>query len=544
MKTLIRKYDYGGTAPYTKNPNTWGSGMSLSSVVPAVDLSYIDKDKLGNTGQTGKSSGIFGSILGSIGGAEGVSSFMNGITSLIQPGSLTPSNPLVSVGGDMMKNIAGNIASKIGISANPASGLIGAATDLGVGMLGKAFGKNTNYSDTGSQIANQVAGVASMFGPIGMAAGAAIKLANMFGSKEVEGVTHNEETQNTLGSSYGLSQYDRDTKNFGLFGRGQAKRYEQEVNKMRGILARADDVAEDTKNDKLRQQGSIEGINSRNRMELVGGFRSLHVKKGGVLFNMDFVDNCMKMKNGGNIIEKPNKNMTLEQFMKYISDTGRMSNDYDYESFYNDKGMFNKWLENELLHPSSAHFYDKYKKPNHITFSEESIYSNENMKGGRWINEDGKTYFIPTDINIKNAGGEDKLREYFKIHEPGIILSFPDNDTLYMKNGGTFNIIPSGALHKERHRLEKDNPIFGDDRTTNKGIPVIEIKDNGEIKQHAEIERDEIIFRKECTDKLLELMNSDDEDAAFKAGELLIDEIFNKTHDNTGMIRRIKVDKK
>ena len=407
MKTLIRKYDYGGVAPYTKNPNTWGSGVSLSSVVPAVDLSYIDKDKLGDTGQTRKSSGIFGSILNSIGGTEGASSLMNGITSLIQPGSLTPSNPLVSVGGDMMKGIAGNIASKIGISANPASGLIGAATDLGVGMLGKAFGKNTNYSDTGSQIANQVAGAASMFGPIGMAAGAAIKLANMFGSKEVEGVTHNEETQNTLGSAYGLSQYDRDTKNFGLFGRGQARKYEREVNKMRGILARADDVADDTRYDKLRQQGSIEGINSRNRMELAGGFRPLRVKKGGVLFNMDFVDNCMKMK-----------------------------------------------------------------------------------------------------------------------------------------NGGTFNIIPSGALHKERHRLEKDNPIFGDDKTTNKGIPVIEIKDNGDIKQHAEIERDEIIFRKECTDKLLELMNSDDEDAAFKAGELLIDEIFNKTHDNTGMIRRIKVDKK
>ncbi|WP_348240775.1 hypothetical protein, partial [Salmonella enterica] len=86
---------------------------------------------------------------------------------------------------------------------------------------------------------------------IGMAAGAAIKLANMFGSKEVEGVTHNEETQNALGSAYGLSQYDRDTKNFGLFGRRQAKKYEQEVNKMKGILARADDVADDTRNDRL-----------------------------------------------------------------------------------------------------------------------------------------------------------------------------------------------------------------------------------------------------------------------------------------------------
>lgn len=407
MKTLIRKYDYGGVAPYVKNPNTWGSGASLSSVVPAVDLSYIDKDGFGSTGQTGGGSGFFGSILNSIGGAGGASSLMNGVTNLIQPGSTTPSNPLVAAGGDMMKGIAGNIAGKIGISSSPASGLVGAATDLGVGMLGKAFGKNTNYSDTGSQIANQIAGVASMFGPWGMAAGAAIKLANMLGSKEVKGVTHSEESQNALGSAYGLSQYDRDTKNFGLFGRRQAKKYEEEVNKMRGILARADDVAEDTRYDKLRQQGSIEGINSRNRMELTGGFRSLRVKKGGVLFNMDFVDNCMKMK-----------------------------------------------------------------------------------------------------------------------------------------NGGTFNIIPSGALHKERHGLEKDNPIFGDDKTTNKGIPVIEIKSNGEIKQHAEIERDEIIFRKECTDKLLEFMNSDDEDAAFKAGELLIDEIFNKTHDNTGMIRRIKVDKK
>nr|DAT77875.1 MAG TPA: hypothetical protein [Caudoviricetes sp.] len=40
---------------------------------------------------------------------------------------------------------------------------------------------------------------------------------------------------------------------------------------------------------------------------------------------------------------------------------------------------------------------------------------------------------------------------------------------------------------------------------TKKGIPVVADKENGEIEQQAEIEKEEIIFRLEVTKKLEEL---------------------------------------
>lgn len=108
----------------------------------------------------------------------------------------------------------------------------------------------------------------------------------------------------------------------------------------------------------------------------------------------------------------------------------------------------------------------------------------------------------------------------------------------FLKNGGTVNVIPSGALHKERHHIE--DKVEGLEEVSNKGIPVITVTD-GNVKQHAEIERNEIILRYELSCKLEELSKSEDEDADLIAGEMLVDEIFNNTDDNTGLIRKVKV---
>lgn len=550
MKKLIKKYDWGGSLPQVNDPNQWSSGASLSSFTTIPALTSIDLERQDTSpfkpsfmnNLMDENTGV-GKIFSALGGAPGLTQTFSGLSQLVQPGSGTGAGSAV---GSILGNVIGKGGSKLfGISPNPMSGLVGSASTFGVNMLGKVFGKDTNYSDVGSNILNGVADGLNMLGPWGMAASGLIKLTNMLGSQTVKGVKHNEQSQKTLGSSYNLSQYDMADKTFGIAGIGKAKKYKKQVNHNREILGRADDVSYDTYQDNLRKEGSLDGIISRNKMEESGGIKTFSVKKGGVLLDVDFAKRCLSRRNGGNLIHMPEENMSLIQFMKYISDTGRMSDDYDYESFFNDKDLFKKWLKYELSNPMKAHFSDKYKKPNHITFSEESIYSNEKTKGGRWLNEDGKMYFIPTDLNIKNAGGEDKLREYFKINEPNVTLSFPDNDTLYMKKGGTFNVIPSGNLHKERHNLENKTNIFNDyTMVTSKGIPVIEIKDGGVVKQHAEIERDELIFRKEATDNLIELMNSDEEDSDFKAGELILDELFNKTHDNSGLIRKIKIDSK
>lgn len=103
------------------------------------------------------------------------------------------------------------------------------------------------------------------------------------------------------------------------------------------------------------------------------------------------------------------------------------------------------------------------------------------------------------------------------------------------KNGGELNIIPEGALHKNLHHMENDENI------TKKGIPVVSENKDGEITQQAEIERSEIILRLDLTQKLEKMLKkynsdisqSEKDEIAEKAGQIMVDELLNKTVDNT-----------
>ena len=80
-----------------------------------------------------------------------------------------------------------------------------------------------------------------------------------------------------------------------------------------------------------------------------------------------------------------------------------------------------------------------------------------------------------------------------------------------------------------------------DENITKKGIPVVSEDENGKIVQNAEIERSEIVLRLSLTQKLEKMLkqyNSDisqkeKDDVATKAGQILVDELLNKTIDNT-----------
>ena len=103
------------------------------------------------------------------------------------------------------------------------------------------------------------------------------------------------------------------------------------------------------------------------------------------------------------------------------------------------------------------------------------------------------------------------------------------------KNGGELNIIPEGALHKNLHHMENDENI------TKKGIPVVSEDENGKTVQNAEIERSEIVLRLSLTQKLEKMLKQYNSDisqkekdvVATKAGQILVDELLNKTIDNT-----------
>ena len=104
------------------------------------------------------------------------------------------------------------------------------------------------------------------------------------------------------------------------------------------------------------------------------------------------------------------------------------------------------------------------------------------------------------------------------------------------KNGGAVNVIPDGALHKNRHHLEDVDEKF--EEVTTKGIPVITEGDG--ITQHAEVEREEIIFNLDVTKQLEKLMEDGSDEAAIEAGKLLVHEILENTVDNTGLINKVE----
>lgn len=104
--------------------------------------------------------------------------------------------------------------------------------------------------------------------------------------------------------------------------------------------------------------------------------------------------------------------------------------------------------------------------------------------------------------------------------------------------GGTVNVIPDGALHAHKHHLEDISPEY--EQVTSKGIPVVTEEEGGKLKQHAEIERNEIIFRLEVTKKLEELMKDGSDEAAIEAGKLLVHEILENTVDNTGLLNTVE----
>lgn len=123
--------------------------------------------------------------------------------------------------------------------------------------------------------------------------------------------------------------------------------------------------------------------------------------------------------------------------------------------------------------------------------------------------------------------------EEYKALYPGTTQAF--------KQGGQMNVIPEGALHARKNNME----LAKEGEVTHKGIPVVD--NQGE--QQAEIERNEIIFTKETTDKIEgyykkfkddSTSTSEKDQLAIKCGKFLVDQILNNTDDKTGLIEEVK----
>lgn len=105
------------------------------------------------------------------------------------------------------------------------------------------------------------------------------------------------------------------------------------------------------------------------------------------------------------------------------------------------------------------------------------------------------------------------------------------------------NIIPDGALHKNRNHLSEHNDELKD-QITEKGIPVVSENVDGTITQHAEVEVGEVIFNlantKIIEDYWQQYKETGDDSIAIECGKFLTKELLRNTVDKAGIKKSVE----
>lgn len=132
----------------------------------------------------------------------------------------------------------------------------------------------------------------------------------------------------------------------------------------------------------------------------------------------------------------------LTDALKTYGAPGTPGNDYetkltpDLEDKYNQKFGpedskdydMRGWLQanpNADPNASGVHYPDTFKKPNHPTFSDQSMYHSPDTQGGKWTTDDqGKDVFTPGPQNLKN--GISVTQDYLKQNDPNVTLNYKD----------------------------------------------------------------------------------------------------------------------
>lgn len=111
-----------------------------------------------------------------------------------------------------------------------------------------------------------------------------------------------------------------------------------------------------------------------------------------------------------------------EKYQAWATEDHREKDVYDYDL----RGAWKELQSGTMSEDERGHLGDKYKKPNHPTFSDQSIYSGQDgVTGGVWSrNAEGKDVYTPgRKLSSVEA---DRLRRYFLRNEPGVVLDLKD----------------------------------------------------------------------------------------------------------------------
>jgi len=127
-----------------------------------------------------------------------------------------------------------------------------------------------------------------------------------------------------------------------------------------------------------------------------------------------------------------NTGLTQDEFYKFyewgLKKYGNLENLLYEMGTYDVQGA---WKSGDVFKTDArGHGTDKWKKPNHRTFSTESVYHSEKTPGGRWLKTPYGVQFHPSKITL-DLYGVDQLQKYFKEHEPNVKLMWQNPNTSY-----------------------------------------------------------------------------------------------------------------
>ncbi len=421
-------------------------------------------------------------------------------------------------------------------------------------------------------------------------------LVNGFGGKKTDTITKDDDLFAQMGSSYsGSNQTINDAlqksgKKYGLLSRSDMNDANQEIYEARRQQNVISNISSNA-TDRFNIRNSMSAINGNRRGYLLsGGYNQSATRIGRHGMSIELIDKArsiIKAQKGIKLSPLETYKQQAPQNWESIPTNGKpsyqewikdfnpdfISPDYDLETAYNnlpyEQLQRHKFAVNQKTRRDQDYYLKYHDDNGYYPFHLGSVAPLQGTEDYIFLKK-GKEDTNPevhweTDTYYNGENGlkdthdlvYEKDRYYYRkkkskqgtpqhknggsiielISETTISLVDPLNVPEF-QNGGSINVIPDGALHARKHNMNLDG-------ITEKGIPVVSEKDNGKIEQQAEIEKEEVIFRLEVTQKLEELekkyyseeaSQKEKDEYALEAGKLITEELLHNTKDNAGLL--------
>lgn len=425
-------------------------------------------------------------------------------------------------------------------------------------------------------------------------------LVNGFGGKKTDTITKDDDLFAQMGSSYsGSNQTINDAlqksgKKYGLLSRSAMNDANQEIYEARRQQNVISNISSNA-TDRFNIRNSMSAINGNRRGYLLsGGYNQSATRIGRHGMSIELIDKArsiIKAQKGIKLSPLETYRQQAPQNWESIPTNGKptyqdwvkdvnpdyQSEQYDLETAYNNlpydqmqrwKYAVNRPTKKEqdyyLLYNENGYYpfhtgsvaplkgtedYIFLKKGTEkdnpeLHFETDTYYNGSNgLKNTHDLVFEKDRYYYRKKKSAtpqhKNGGSIINLITTSEFNQDESIIELIDPFTIpEFMNGGSINVIPDGALHARKHNMNLDG-------ITEKGIPVVSEKDDGKIEQQAEIEKEEVIFRLEVTQKLEELekkyyseeaSQKEKDEYALEAGKLITEELLHNTKDNAGLL--------